>query len=318
MEKLYKPTNCEEIYLIAGATSKVGRYVVKFLLLKNKKVRVLVRNQEKLSTVFEKEEINKFDKIVVCNLIDDKDYKEKLDECFKVHENQKITYVISALNYTFDKNQNNEEEILMPYKKLIDSCVQHTIKKFLLLSSSHVTRPFSILSLTCNINKRYVQHYKNLVEDYLRKSSLYYLILRPVELVNTEETSAFTLNQGDKLEGKINIATVGRLCVDTISDPWIPNNTALECVSSSEQFKQPYEYKQGNYHFKPETEKDKKVFNHKAASRIVMSVLYSTALFSLYLAYKNAKNLKIWYRIMNILGRMLAMGSNGSNSNVLK
>lgn len=310
MENLKTSSHHEEIYLVAGATVKAGRYAVKYLLQKNKKVRVLVRNHDSLSTVFEKEEINKLDKIVVCNLVDDKDYKEKLDECFKVYENQKVTYVISAFSYTFDKNQNSEEAIIMPNKRLIDSSTEHAVKKFLLLSSSHVTRPFSYFSLKCNIFKKYTLYYQNVVEDYLRKSDLYYLILRPVELVDNDEASAFTLCQGDKLEGKINISTVGQLCVDTISDPWIPKNTSLECVSSYQQLKQPYEYKQGNYHFKPESEKDKKVFNHKAASRIVISVLYSTAFLSLYLAFKHAKSSKIWFRIVNILGRMLANGSN--------
>jgi hypothetical protein len=310
MEKLNTSIHHDEIYLVAGATGRTGRYVVKHLLLKNKRVRVLVRNQEKLSTVFEKEEINKLDKIVVCNLVHDKDYKQKLDDCFKVNENEKVAYVISALSYRFEKDQTCEEGNLLTNKRLIDASNEHKVKKFLLLSSSHVTRPFSYFSLTCNINKRYMQHYKVVVEDYLRKSGLNYLILRPVGLLVTDETTAFTLCQGDRVEGQINIATVGRLCVDTISDPWIPNNTALECISSKDQFKQPYEYKQGNYHFKPETEKDKKVFNHKAASRIVMSALYSSALLSLYMAFKHARKLKIWYRIFNILGRMLATGTN--------
>jgi nucleoside-diphosphate-sugar epimerase len=180
MEQLNTSQHLNEIYVVAGATGRSGRYIVKHLLLKNRKVRVLVRSEKKLREIFKEEDLKKLDKIVECNLVHDESYKIKLDELFKVEEDShaKVQYVISALSYRFEKDQSCEEGNLLTNKRLIDASAQYQVKKFLLLSSSHVTRPFSFISLRCNIIKRYMQHFKVLVEDYLRKSKLNYLIIR--------------------------------------------------------------------------------------------------------------------------------------------
>jgi hypothetical protein len=299
--------NKQNVYVVAGATGRCGRYIVKSLLHKNKKVRILIKNPNKLN-IFTEEEKKNLDTITLIDLVKDKEYEKKLDSCLG-DENTNF-YVISALSYRFEENQSCEEGNLVTNKRLIDACVKSgKVKKFCLLSSSHVRRPFSYISLTCNLNKRYMQWYKVLVEDYLRKSNLEYLIIRPTGLVMNDKPTLFTISQGDKIEGKIHVATIGRLTVDTLLDPWIPSNTSFECLTSADQIGKNYEYVEGNFHLRKETDEERKLINHLIPCRIVAISLISVVLVSGYfIDYYTRKylNLKI---IIKYFKRLIGRGN---------
>jgi hypothetical protein len=300
----------EDIFLVAGATGRCGRYIIKALLAKNKRVRVLVRNQKKLEETFTSDELKRLDRVIICNLVNSKDWAEKLAESFKTKDGEVVSYVISALSYRFENDQTSEQGNLLTNQRLIDAAVlSGNVKKFCLLSSTHVRRPYSYISLTCNINKKYMQWYKVLVEDYLRKSKLTYLIIRPTGLLVNEESTSFTISQGDKVSGQINVGTVGKLTVDTLLDSWIPSNTSYECFSTIEQIKTPYEYFQGRYGLRAETENEKKLVNHKTATRVVMTALWTMLFTAGYFGFKYGKNHINWERVMNILKRLVGRGN---------
>ncbi|MFM7854483.1 MAG: NAD(P)H-binding protein, partial [Flammeovirgaceae bacterium] len=107
-------------------------------------------------------------------------------------------------------------------KRLIEFAKNKDIKKFVLLSSTHVRRPYSYITLTININKNNMQWWKVMAEKCLRESGMKYLIVRPVGLIidkeKEHEKSAFTISQGDTVEGKIYRSTVGNLVIDTLLD----------------------------------------------------------------------------------------------------
>jgi hypothetical protein len=154
-----------------------------------------------------------------------------------------------------------------------------------------------------------MQWYKVLAEDYLRQSKLDYLIIRPTGLRNGEEATSFTISQGDKIEGCINVATVGRLTVDTLLDPWIRPNTSLECLTSDEQAKQPYQYIQGMYHLQPENDNQKKIVNHKIPARLVYSSFWAVLLTATYLGFRFARIYLPWKRFMNYFSRLIGRGN---------
>jgi hypothetical protein len=146
-----------------------------------------------------------------------------------------------------------------------------------------------------------MQWWKVMAEKCLRDSGMNYLIVRPVGLIIDKEKefekSAFTICQGDTVEGKIYRSTVGSLVVDTLLDENIPNNTTYECITYDNQFKQPYIYENGSIVLKADTEEDRKVIDHIWPKRIV-KILFYTIFTSLnlgfyYLLGKYTEKLKV-------------------------
>lgn len=290
-----------QIYLIAGATANVGHCIVKALISRGKRVRLL--SEKKLNESFTEDEIKKFEKVVECNLEEDKDFKQKLEELFLIESSSDQFYVISSLNYQNEEESVGKNYSLITNQRLIDAAIQNKVKKFCLLSSSHVTRPFSFTSLCRNLHGNYKQWHRVLVEDYLRKSQLDYLIIRPNKLKFETEPTAFTISQGDKLEGEINVSTLGRLVVDTLNDPWIPACTSYECVSTPDQLKQSYQYIQGLYHLHSETTPEKRLPNHKVATRLVLSAFWSIIFSMGYLVFRFGKKFN-WSKFTKFIMRI--------------
>jgi putative NADH-flavin reductase len=283
--------NSEEIYLVAGATGECGVYLVKALLDKNKRVRLLIKNPEKLNQ-FSEEERAKFESVVICNLVRDIDYKDKLFTSLAGN----VKYVISCLSYRYkavrDEKQTSYEGIFLTNQRLIDAVKEKcNVKRFLLLSSTYLTKPYSWISLTNNFFYDYSQLNKAQTEYYLRNSGLNYLIVRPGSLKVSDKPSQYTISQGDALTGHINTQTVGKLAIDTLLDPWIPTNTTYECISYDQQCNQGYKYIQGAYRLKSDTDQDKQAVSEKRHIRacrvikfgltvVVISSAFGTAIFT--------------------------------------
>jgi hypothetical protein len=298
----------EEIVLVAGATGRCGRYIVKSLLNKNKKVRILARNMNKVNEVFSESELKQFDGIVLCDLIQNENYKSILDTCFKTKENQTISHVISAMSYRFEKNQTVEQGNIDTNKRLIDACKEYgKVKRFCFISSTHLRRPYSYISYTCNILKRkWMQWTKVQIEDYLRKSGLNYMIIRPVGLLPVEKPSAYTLSQGDKVEGKINIPTVGNIVADALFDQWMPPNVSFECISEGGQFNEPYAYTKGSHHLRSETDEEKKLIDHVWPTRIITVSLWTIFISSVYLSYKLSRRYANLWKFWSVIKNMFS------------
>jgi len=283
------------IYLIAGATGSTGTHITKSLIAKGKIVRVLVRDEKRAKSLLS-EVYDKLESVIICDLVNDLNYKEKLKQALAPANNRKVTFIISTLSYNWDKAITCYDGNVTTNTRLIEACTEagiQNIEKFVLLSSTHVRRPWSYVSITCNINKKGMQWCKVIVEDLLRKSGLKYLIIRPVGLnrdLNAKETG-FTLDQGDKIEGMINRSTVGRLTVDTMLDKHIPDNTSYECISYEQDLKKDYNYVNGEIKLKPETEEEKKLIDHLFPARVVEYSVYLAISFSIFsIFYMAGKN----------------------------
>jgi hypothetical protein len=90
-----------------------------------------------------------------------------------------------------------------------------------------VTKPYNFVSIILNFIVDNVLGWKLKAENYLRKSGLNYLILRPGALGGEYKAlpAGFTLGQGDTLNGKnkISRATVAKIMIDALECPDIPN-----------------------------------------------------------------------------------------------
>jgi hypothetical protein len=286
----------KQVFLVVGATSGVGSNVVKSLLSKNRKVRIIISNDTKLST-FTDDERSKIDSVIICNILTDTDYQQKLDSVFTQNET-KVTHVISCLS--LNKADKCHDSFFIAQTRLIEPSKKYNIERFLLISSAHVTKPYSCHSLSLNLKHHYTQWNRVRAEEYLRNSGVRYLIVRAGDLVTGNDCHDYTINQGDKLEGSINIYTLGKLAVDTFLDPWIPENVTYECVTYDKQQKEKYSYVQGRFRLHQDTEKDKKQCNslaHVRACRLIKcAFLFVCSAGAFSIAYHLNEHLRKWVK----------------------
>jgi len=91
---------------------------------------------------------------------------------------QKVTRVISAMG----KSPNSKESCKFiefdAHKLLIELAKKYAVDQFILLSSCKVSKPYNYIALFLNLIVYDVMSYKVMVENYLRCSSLNYLIIR--------------------------------------------------------------------------------------------------------------------------------------------
>jgi hypothetical protein len=300
-----------DIFLVVGGTGIVGIHVVKTLIQKGKRVRVLVKDKAKFNKVFSAEHENKIESVIECDLTDTAKYSESLKSAFKKEGEGRVSHVISCLGYRVKNILANREGNVIANTRLIEACVKAGgIKKFCLISSSYVSRPFSCISLRANFKNNYMQWGNVLVERILRMSGLNYLIIRPVDVEAASEPNAFTLSQGDRSKGTIGSATVGHLVVDAITDVWILNNNTIECYSTQQQSLEPYYYHQGSYkQFHSDTEKAKSLGNHVVALRLVLFTTVSFFISSIFLSYKYGRKYVKSDKIARFFKRLVGKGA---------
>jgi len=290
--------NDQDIYLIAGATGKTGVHITKALVARGKIVRIIVRSATRAKTLLA-DVFDKLESVVTCDIVNDNDYGEKLKKALESSKGKVVSHVISTLSYNWDKTISPYDGNVTSNERLIDACVKSKIvKKFVFLSSSHVRRPWSYVSLTCNIIKPELNWHKVIAEDLVRKSGINYLIVRPVGLsknIDLKETG-YTIDQGDRVEGMIHRSTVGRLIVDTMLDPNIPDNTSYECISYAQDFQKEYSYTNGGFKLRCETEEEKQKVDHIIPKKVVLLSIFMAISFTFYMVGKFISNKRIFQR----------------------
>jgi hypothetical protein len=294
----------DEIFIVVGADREVGQNVVKYLVNRGKRVRILVEDNRNLKGTFPTEILDEIETIEEIN-------EGGLKNCFNTKSDKEfIAYVISCVNNYSIKNLKCEKEEFCINSKLIQEANTHKkIKKFVLLSSAKVTKPFSFTGLRYYLRLSSLQS-KAIIEDNLRKSGINYLIVRPSQLIINNETNAFTLSQGDKACNctKIRTGTVGRLIVDTMLDPWIPNNTSIECITTKDQINQEYEYQQGRYRIRKENESEITLRNHSLYLRLFKLSFISLLTLTLIFGVRFIKRKNVLVKIAKFFNKFLSRG----------
>lgn len=298
-----------KIFLIVGATGLCGGQILKSLIEKRYRVIILVQNKEE-EHLLPSDISKKVEHIVIVDVANDKNYLDSLEKCFKANHNDSVNYVISALGSTNINNQTFNKNDALVTERLIEAASRYgNLDKFCLISTANVRHPYSRASVTKNIKKGYKQSHHACTEDYLRTSGLTYLIVRPGELVPGDNAGNYSIHQGDNRHGSVNTATVGRLVIDTIIDPWIPANTSYECFSLDLHKNNEYHYVQGTHKLREESENDRRPVNHKTATKVMMSLFVSLFFTSAYLSYTFGRSYVNTQTFKALIRRLMGKGT---------
>ncbi len=193
----------KQLVMVAGATGKTGKHVVKHLLADGYPVRVLVRNEDKAQ--------NMFGDTVEIRVAD------ITDAAAVMSATRGATHVISALGSAAPAGPNSPEFVdYGGVKKLIEASVAAGVNHLVLVSSMGVTHEDHFL------NKVFgnVMVWKLKGEDILKQSGLAYTIVRPGGLTeDAGRQSALLFAQGDKMkDGRISRDDVAEICVAALAD----------------------------------------------------------------------------------------------------
>lgn len=197
-------SDAKQLVLVAGATGKTGKHMVKHLLAEGYAVRALVRNEEKA--------INMFGDTVEIRVAD------ITDAAAVMSATRGVQHVLSAIGSAAPAGPNSPEFVdYGGVKNLIEASVAAGVDQFVMVSSMGATKKDHPL------NKRFgnVMVWKLKGEDLLRASNIAYTIVRPGGLTNdTGRQSALLLDQGDEMEaGRISRDDVAEICVAALSSP---------------------------------------------------------------------------------------------------
>ena len=227
--------NNSKKYLVVGATSGTGIHLVNQLLERNLEVGIVVRNTNKAKDLFA---INKISKVVEHEFgvtINNTELTKAIEWC---------DIIISNLGSVYGGNpQLSDYE---SHKLLITLAEKYENKKYVMISSLFITRPYNYVAFIINSILPYCYGWKALAENELRRSKLDYLIVRPGRLMDTssskDKSKVFEpvlFNQGDRIKGKISRDNLSNTILNLLTDnlDWYgfpPKNVYSETIIYNE------------------------------------------------------------------------------------
>ncbi|XP_027149827.1 uncharacterized protein At2g37660, chloroplastic [Coffea eugenioides] len=214
-----------KLVLVAGGSGGVGQLVVASLLGRNIKARLILRDPEKATSLFGKQDEAKL-QIVRGDTRNPQDLDPAIFEG--------ITHVICCTGTTAFPSRrwdgdNTPERVDWEGVRNLVSALPPSVKRIILVSSIGVTKcnelPWSIMNLFG------VLKYKKMGEDFVRNSGLPFTIIRAGRLTDGPYTSydlntllqatagerrAVLLGQGDKLVGEVSRLVVAEACLQAL------------------------------------------------------------------------------------------------------
>ncbi|KAJ1297095.1 hypothetical protein BS78_01G351700 [Paspalum vaginatum] len=214
-----------KLVLVVGGTGGVGQLVVASLLSRNIKSRLLLRDPEKASSLFGKQDENSLQ-------VYKGDTRNPNDLDPQIFEG--VTHVICCTGTTAFPSKrwdgdNTPERVDWDGIRNLVSALPQTIKRLVLVSSIGVTKyneiPWSIMNLFG------VLKYKKMGEDFVRNSGIPFTIIRPGRLTDGPYTSydlntllkatagerrAVVLGKGDQLVGEVSRLVVAEACIQAL------------------------------------------------------------------------------------------------------
>ena len=287
-------SNGNKISIVFGGTGGVGYFITKYLLERNFKVRLVVRNIEKTKKVF-KEDYEKFEKVFVIDYLQETENYIKngpkgiFKEVFQINKEDKIEFVFQATgNRKFFNERMTKKIDYILNKILIDKSKELNVNKFIFISAACITKRLHIVSILLNFFLGTVMGWKLMAENYLRESGLNYVIIRPGQLVDRKNPSPMIIRQGDNITNKSDRASVGKLAVECLFKSNFPKKYTIECeiIKNSENKDFDIEIK-GNDILKEDDKNSICKVNHFHINSIVKTILISTFILSLSLLVKN-------------------------------
>ncbi|XP_023634079.1 uncharacterized protein At5g02240 isoform X2 [Capsella rubella] len=218
-------SSSSKLVLVVGGTGGVGQLVVASLLKRNIRSRLLLRDLDKATKLFGKQDENSLQVVK-----GDTRNAEDLDPSMF----EGVTHVICCTGTTAFPSkrwseENTPEKVDWEGVKNLISALPSSVKRVVLVSSVGVTKsnelPWSIMNLFG------VLKYKKMGEDFLRDSGLPFTIIRPGRLTDGPYTSydlntllqatagerrAVVIGQGDKLVGEVSRLVVAEACIQAL------------------------------------------------------------------------------------------------------
>ncbi|KAH7836723.1 hypothetical protein Vadar_004822 [Vaccinium darrowii] len=219
------PPACSKFVLVVGGTGGVGQLVVASLLTRNIRSCLLLRDPEKATTLFGKQDEEKLN-------VWKGDTRNPGDLDPSIFEG--ITHVICCTGTTAFPSRrwdgdNTPERVDWEGVRNLVSSLPSSLKRIVLVSSVGVTKfnelPWSVMNLFG------VLKYKKMGEDFVRNSGLPFTIIRPGRLTDGPYTSydlntllkatagerrAVVVGQGDKLVGEVSRLVVAEACIQAL------------------------------------------------------------------------------------------------------
>ncbi|KDP23839.1 hypothetical protein JCGZ_27128 [Jatropha curcas] len=214
-----------KLVLVVGGSGGVGQLVVASLLDRNIRSRLLLRDPEKATTLFGKQDEDKL-KVYKGDTRNPEDLDPSIFEG--------ITHVICCTGTTAFPSKrwdgdNTPERVDWEGVRNLVSALPSSLKRIVLVSSVGVTKfdelPWSIMNLFG------VLKYKKMGEDFVRQSGLPFTIIRAGRLTDGPYTSydlntllkatagqrrAVLIDQGDKLVGEVSRLVVAEACIQAL------------------------------------------------------------------------------------------------------
>ena len=209
--------------LVAGATGRTGREIVRQLVDRGIAVKAMVRDVEAAKAL-----LPEGIEIVVGDVLQVKSIQSAIADC---------TVLLSATGATpsFDPTGPFQVDYIGT-KNLVDVAKQQGIEQFVMVSSLCVSRFFHPLNLFWLILL-----WKQQAEAYLQKSGLAYTIVRPGGLKSEDDDRNVVMQGADTLfDGSIPRVKVAQVCVAALFDPQAQNKV-LEIIATAEAPQQSFD-----------------------------------------------------------------------------
>lgn len=188
--------------LVAGATGRTGKHIVRELVKNNIPVKALVRNLEKGKQILPQEA-----ELVVGDVLNKKSLENAITDC-------DILICATGATPSFDFTQ----PFLVDYQgtnNLINLAKKHNIKHFVLVTSLCVSKFFHFLNVFW-----LVLYWKKQAEIDLINSGLTYTIVRPGGLKDDDNSDKIVMTSADTLfNGSIPRQKVAQICVKSLTEP---------------------------------------------------------------------------------------------------
>nr|VDD40760.1 unnamed protein product [Brassica oleracea] len=214
-----------KLVLVVGGTGGVGQLVVASLLKRNIKSRLLLRDLEKATKLFGKQDEDSLQVVK-----GDTRNAEDLDPSMF----EGVTHVICCTGTTAFPSQrwsgdNTPGKVDWEGVRNLISALPSSVERVVLVSSVGVTKPNELPWSIMNLFG--VLKYKKMGEDFLRESGLPFTIIRPGRLTDGPYTSydlntllkatagerrAVVIGQGDKLVGEVSRLVVAEACIQAL------------------------------------------------------------------------------------------------------
>lgn len=188
--------------LVAGATGKTGRHIVRQLINNDVPVKALVRDLDQAKTILPTEA-----EFVLGDVLQPATFESALADC---------NVLICATGATPSLNPTGPYQVdYQGTKNLVDAAKKQGVEHFILVSSLCVSKFFHPLNLFW-----LVLYWKKQAEAYIQKSGISYTIVRPGGLKSEDNSDNIVMSSADTLfEGSIPRAKVAQVCVAALSQP---------------------------------------------------------------------------------------------------